>query len=456
MYHRLCSNNIAKQCWFAVTASLALGAMPVYAAPTAGEPIVTHCAEISWLRLPNVKDIKNEPDKVYVYKVDDTPLGNRQPLLLVHGLRGELWPNKFRYEKLVAFLAANPRFNERYKIFLARYNSYLPLAPVSEEFKQTIHGLSQQAGGKKVSIVALSMGGNIVAQAMTDATTDACVDRVLTLGTPFHGSPLFTSSWMQLSMMRWHKTPFTQLDTALPYHIYFSKHTNLLADLNWDDSDSMIPDVGDFRVWFRRGEQHLSPRASRNLDVLKFNADGKINKKKFIVYGGYLQMAASQGPEPWWRGALRAPSWFTTTIVPEHAGKEHAVLRSLNVQMAHALVPPTASKTTAEGYVYGLNDGITPLTSSLFLPNDAMKKLVVNNQNAVNGLKGITDVGRARVFAGIDHLTFIDQYNPHGGSDVLKDQLSDAEPGKTIFSWILDDLLNTLPGANPELAVDSK
>lgn len=395
-----------------------------------------------------------------MYSFDDTPLGNRKPLLMVHGLRGELWPDDFRYRKLCSYLCSNSKFNQRYKIFLARYNSYLPLAPVVEQFEQTIQRLSQQSG-KHITIVALSMGGNIVTEAMADRATDACVDRVLTLGTPFHGSPLFTSNWMELSMMRWHKTPLTQLDTALPYQIYFGKHTNLLSDLNWDNSDHMIPSLGSFRIWFRGGRENvLTPQTAENQAVFNFNAERKVNKRKFIVYGGYLASAA-EGPQPWWRGAARAPLWFSTTVVPMHLGKEHAVLRSLNLQMAHALVPATATRDTTNGqpgFVYGLNDGITPLTSSLFLPNDKMSKVIVSNAGALANLRNIIDVGRARVFAGIDHLSFIDEYTPKGSSEDLKDELSRVEPAKPIFAWILGDLLSGASGSrtDPELASDSK
>ena len=70
------------------------------------------------------------------------------------------------------------------------------------------------------AVVALSMGGNLLQNAMIDPAFDSRVKSVLTLGTPFHGSPLFTSNWMEYSMLRHYHSPISRLDTALAYRLY--------------------------------------------------------------------------------------------------------------------------------------------------------------------------------------------------------------------------------------------
>ncbi|HEY9790065.1 MAG TPA: hypothetical protein V6D22_06695 [Candidatus Obscuribacterales bacterium] len=400
----------------------------------------------------NVKDFKTRPSNVDIYTFDDHPLGNRQPLLMVHGMRGEFWSDCFRWQKLCRFLSRNSDFSARYKIFFARYDSYAPLPKLTLQLQSAIAHLSDAAQQRPISIIALSMGGNIVVDAMTDAATDARINRVVTLGTPFHGSPLFTSGWMQYSMMKWHMTPLTQLDSCLPYEIYFGKHENLLTDLHWDNSDSMLPSVNKYRMWFHPTRVlSLDPQTTANQAVLKIN-DSKLNRSKFTVYGGYLNNEiALEGKQGLLSSLLESPVWFSRTVVPEHLGNEHAVLRYLNREMAHAIVADAADQQT--GAAYGLNDGITPLSSSLFLPAGSMNKVSIRTQDEVSKLKGLVDVHRARVFANIDHLTFIDEYRPGGAGSELRDELSADAKSKPMFKWILDDLL--FDGKPDELATGS-
>jgi hypothetical protein len=451
MYHRIAIQTLRKR------------ALSLLVAAAAAQSISTLCAEAHEMpgangssvgHFPlavNVKDFKNRPQSTDLYEYDDSPLGNRQPLLFVHGLRGEFWSDCFRWQKLCQFLNGHREFTTRYKIYFARYDSYLPLPQLTPRLQVAIRRLSDAAQQRPIAVIALSMGGNIVVDAMTDAATDTCIDRVVALGTPFHGSPLFSSGWMQYSMMKSHITPFTQLDTCLPYEIYFGKHENLTSDLHWDNSDYMLPSVDKYRIWFRpKRVLSLDPQRTANHVVLKLN-DRKLNKGKFTVYGGYLNTTVTvEGKQSLLSSLVYSPLWFSRTVVPEHFGKEHAVLRSLNRQMAHAV--PAAGADGHNGLAYGLNDGITPLSSSLFLPSDKMNKVSIRTQEEVSKLKGLVDVHRARVFANIDHLTFIDEYRPPGSAYEVRDELAADKQSKPMFKWILDDLL--FDGKADELATD--
>jgi hypothetical protein len=399
--------------------------------------------------LASQAQFKREPRSLELYQFDDTALGQRLPLLLVHGVRGELWRDCFRWQKLCTYLTANNQFNSRYKIYLARYDSYQPLDTSVKQFTSVLPEFSHQLGGKPFTIVALSIGGNLVAQSMADDAVAKSVRRVITLGTPFHGSPLFTSPWMDYTMVKWHKTPLTSLDTALPYDIYFAHHKNLLSALSWDNADGLLPDRGNFRLWYKPLHARvLNAAACANARLLDLNAGTQIDKSKFITYGGFLSSdVAIRQPKSAFRRALKAPVWFTTTVLPEHLGKEHAVLRSLNQLIAHASRQPN-------GFAYGLNDGITPLNSSLFLRNQSMEKWPCLASDQVGAIGNLVDVGKARVFANIDHLSFIDEYRPRGGTDDVRDELEPRSAPRPLFSWLLGDLLEG--GVDEQLSVGPK
>jgi hypothetical protein len=437
MYHHLRNQTPVAAFISLVTFALSLQLTTMTAAKAVQTTSLAGSVSAQFRLPPNVKQIKKKPVIVEMYQFDEAPLGSRQPLLLVHGLRGELWKDCFRWQQLCTYLTQDNEFNKRYKIYLARYDSYLPLGQLREQFQQAFLKFAADTGDRPVSIICLSLGGNVVADAMSDPKIDAHVDHVLTMGTPFHGSPLFSSSWMEYTILKTHISPVAQIDVCLPYQIYFGKHRNLLDDLNWDNSDKMLPTIERYRLWYNPlRARAISPGVNGNHSVFKWN-EAQVDKKKFTVYAGYLETPVADG------GAVskrfkNPMSWFVGTIIPMHAGKEHPVLRSLNRQMTAAI---TAGGTRQGNGAYALNDGITPLASSLFLSNPKMDDGIVKQVNLAK-LAEHVDVRRARVFKNIDHLTFIDDYHPKGAARDLVDELSDSNTSKPIFAWVLHDLLS--------------
>lgn len=420
----------------------------VSATAVAAKSAKTISLSASLTRLPSVNNLKRHPVKgVEVYEYDATPIDGRAPLLLVHGLDGE---NKdcFRWRQVCEELAKDKALKSKYKILLARYNTHVPLATVVPEFKRAVAEISPLFGGKQITMLALSMGGNVIQQSLTDDKTTARVDRVLTMGTPFHGSPLFASDWMRYSMAKRYRLPLMRLDNCLPYKIYFDRHRNLLADLPWDNVDKRIPDVGNFRFIFPyiiSGD--LTPSGSGNPELIKFNSGGTVDKAKFITYGGYLDTELTNPKRDHFVfSALHYPAWLMFTKVPEHCGLEHPVLRVLNIQIAQAITDKTGISSGISGKIYGLNDGITPLASALYLPDSALSERSFTTPADVDLIHQYVDVRKARVFGNIDHLTFIDGYRPHGSSALLKDELAPGAPERTIFRWIVTDLMDTPEG----------
>jgi pimeloyl-ACP methyl ester carboxylesterase len=409
--------------------------------PLAGA--VTTLGDPAWSLPPVAKQVKKRPKSVEIYQFDKSPIDNRAPLLMVHGLLGEYWADSFRWRKLATYLQNDPVFAKKYKIVFLRYDTKAPLQDVVPPFRKALEEVSSAFGGQPLNVVALSMGGNMMQMAMKDPTIDKRVKHVLTMGTPFHGSPLFSNKWMEYSMLRHYRSPISRLDTAFAYRMYFDRHKNLLSDLRWDNTDQFIPDVGNFRFYFPMPSHgDLTPSATANTYVASLNSDSDIDKSKFTVYGGYLlnDFATMKGND--FASILKIPYKVTFTLVPEHFGREHPVLRALNQHIARAIVSsPQTLKADGTRYAYGLNDGITPITSAIFLPNSALPGLAVTDAT-VDSLRKFVDVKRARVFRNIDHLTFIDDYHPLRSPSELRDQLSPEEAAKPIFEWIKNDLMD--------------
>lgn len=397
--------------------------------------------------------IKAPVQGVELYQLDEQPLAGRKPLLLVHGLLGENWP-LFRWGDVTRHLNSNQEFKGAYKIYLARYDTVAPLSGVIEPFRQAVGKLYSVSGSKPISIVALSMGGNVVQESMADSAIDGSIEKVLTMGTPFHGSPLFTYDWMQYGFLHNHRAPWVKADLLMSYQLYFARHQNLLSDLRWDNIDKNIPAVGNFSAhvpWRIRGD--LTPTVDGNPHIVGINAELKTDKSKFITYGGYLvaPWAHADRPSLTWQAA-RLPAQFVGTTVPFHFGREHPVLRVLNREISW--VPPSVegakSKQASRKIMYGLNDGITPVASALFLPAKTFNDEFCLSESDVLTLSQFVDVRKARVFRNIDHLTYIDGYRPRRASRFLRDELHPRDGERAIFDWILSDVLDkdlTMPVA---------
>ncbi|MBX9686116.1 MAG: hypothetical protein K2X27_05410 [Candidatus Obscuribacterales bacterium] len=413
------------------------------AAPLTSEVAVT--VPSSYTLPPSKNELKHPPTTVEIYQYDEAPIGNRQPLLMVHGLRGE-FREGFRWEMVVSHLMNDAKFRQKYKVYFARFNTYVLVDTVKPHFKQALLDLSRSTGNKPVTIMALSLGGSLVQAAMADPAVEAAVDKVLTLGTPFHGAPLFCFDWLRYSIIRNHDVPWVRADLCLSYKLYFRLHPNLLEDLRWDNSDGGIPQLGKFSTWF---PFHVTGDVDRqrmsNARILRLNEEIKIDKKKFICYGGYLltpYVTPHQSTRFW--KAVRWPYWFLTCTVPYHMGFEHPVLRALNYEMGRMVVASAEDdkKAIRGSDRYGLNDGITPLVSALFLPSKTLAENPIDRESTISSIRRNIDVQKARVFRQIDHITFVDGYRPRGLPEEMRDELAPELGSRTIFDWMLIDLMD--------------
>jgi hypothetical protein len=391
--------------------------------------------------LPVNKALKRIPRFAQVYQWDDKPLGDRSPFLFVHGLRGEYYPT-FRYAKIIKKFTSNPEFDGKYKVYLLRHDSLSSVNETVPQFRNAIASLYNAAQKRPITVLALSIGGNLVYEGMHDRTTDDSIRLAFTLGTPFRGSPLFCMDWLQYSVYKNLSFPWTRIDHSLAYKYYFNHNPGLVKDFGWDNSDDSIPNVGPFHSKLPLGPHgDLTIGRDVNKRLAELNSQ-PFDKKKLITYSGYL-LNPFMLPEMQRKidTTVMAPYTILTIQAPAHIGREHPVLKWLNRDIGTIIPSKEAQLKTGSQFVYQLNDGITPVASAVFLPQEACASAALVRETELPKLKSITDVHLARVFRNIDHLTFIDGYRPLNASSQIRDEMDPDAGSKHIFDWMLSDLL---------------
>ncbi len=390
--------------------------------------------------LPVKKTNKKRPTRADIYQWDDKPLGNRSPFLFVHGLRGEYYP-AFRWAKIIKKFTSNADFDSRYKVYLMRHDS-LATVRSTPDFQRSIGTLYNACQKRPITVLALSIGGNLVYEGMHDKATDNAIRLVFTLGTPFRGSPIFCQDWLQYSVYKNLSFPWTRVDHSLAYKFYFHKNNGLVRDFGWDNSDESIPNVGYFHSLLPFGPKgDLTVENDVNKRLADLN-NQPFDKKKLITYSGYL-LSPFMMPEKKRKidTTLTAPYTLLSVKIPSHLGREHPVLKFLNRDMSTFITAKQVQEKTGSQFVYQLNDGITPVSSAVFLPPDACANSALVSETELPKLKSATDVYLARVFRNIDHLTFIDGYRPLNASTEIRDEMDPNAGQKHIFDWMLSDLL---------------
>ncbi|MBU6452725.1 MAG: hypothetical protein KGS72_13145 [Cyanobacteria bacterium REEB67] len=387
-----------------------------------------------YLCLNRLHRARTVPVGVEIYQYDASPLGGRQPLLFVHGLHGEFNPT-LRWGKLAAFLQLDAAFRHRYKIYLARYNTHAALPSLERLFRPALLELSDRHDRRPIVIVSLSIAGNVIVGAMADALVKERVARVLALGVPAYGSPLFNADWMQFSMWTRHSW-LSRIDRYLSFKLYFARHKNLLVDYQWSDLDGQKPPLVRCRFHLPLSSK-LNPLADDRSLPSWYKAD---IKDKIWAYAGYEHSEFCGGrPPPRLLLYLTVPYSFFRTTIWTHCACEHAALRLLNHEMGEMVVDHPLNSRVG----YALNDGITPVSSSLFLPVGMMSDLSIATAGDIAKLRQSITVGKARLFENIDHISFIDGYHPLASSKNVVDRLAEDEARRPIFCWLRDDLMSS-------------
>lgn len=393
--------------------------------------------------LPPELLIKHKPGSLEIYQENNSPLNGRRALLMIHGGGGE-FKTQMRWDRVLTAFDKDPVFRKTFKVFFLRYDSSDALGDEIEQAKTLIPKLAAEVG-EPVTVLALSMGGNIIGGALADPAVSNAVDRALCMGTPFHGSPLFSADWYQYSLYKHKFGPVTRLIDTLDYKFYFGKHRNYQRDLKWDNLDEGIPNVGAFKGITKAGPSgDLTPERDAGQLLRQVNKTD-INKGKIIAYAGYLLNAdiISTTAKHKIETYALAPYRFLTVRMPAQLGREQSALKVLSTKIGKVQAVDEEGVSVRR---FALNDGITPVPSALFLAPHAVRKYPILKESDLKHLIPHVDVRLGRVFRDIDHVTFVEGVPPHGGSKLMQDELHPEDGSHTIFEWMLDELLERNQG----------
>jgi len=230
--------------------------------------------------------------------------------------------------------------------------------------------------------------------------------------------------------------------------------------LKWDNFDELIPNIGEYKSELGIGpEGHLTPKTNDNPELAKINESARIDKSKFISYGGYLENIYLMSPKrKLLEQTLIAPFHYVFVKLPVQLGREHPALRMMNHELSNLAVNPDAPiYGPPSPHSYVLNDGITPVSSALYLPPNLIRANPMLMENQLPNLKNLSDVQLVRVFRDMDHISFLDGKPPH---HICKTQLSDQvhpdEGKRKIFQWVAKDLLQHVTDGAAAQAVPAK
>ena len=221
----------------------------------------------------------------------------------------------------------------------------------------------------------------------------------MAMGTPFHGSPLFCADWLKYGIYKNPSWPWTRIDHSVAYKLYFSRNPNLLVDFRWDNCDQSIPSIGHFASKLPLGPRgFLMPEQSVNKRMVEVN-QRNFDKDKLITYSGYL-LNPYQLPERerLIESTFLAPYTIVTITLPAYLAREHAVLKMLNRVIATVVTTSTVAKKSNTNFVFLLNDGITPVSSSMFLADKYCSEGLSREADLIK-LRPLVDVHTARVFS---------------------------------------------------------
>lgn len=221
-------------------------------------------------------------------EVDSTPIGNKTPLIFIHGwnrrgIPGE--PLTDTWSNLTAYFSrsSNAVLRSAFKLYEFRYYSNLvDVATLAGALRDTIDAHSDVSRARQVVFVTHSMGG-LIGRYFLGVPQSGELFRglpggertalVITLGTPHHGSPLANGRAVSATL----DGASRQLWEGI-HDLYFLRgdpgwwEVNR-SDLRWDNFDQVLD---------------YSTYASERNDLLEaMNADGRYDGK-VIAYGGAL------------------------------------------------------------------------------------------------------------------------------------------------------------------------
>ncbi|MBY0402488.1 MAG: hypothetical protein K2X66_01195 [Cyanobacteria bacterium] len=419
-----------------------------------------------------------------IYAFDQTPLGNRTPLILVpgHGQEYELkpwWAHFYEYYRKDSAVLKD------YKLFVYLYRSGDDLKDQATELDQQARKwfIAPQGPQPKMVFISYSLGGNITYQAMEDKRVNEQTEHVFGIAVPYHGSPIFSPDWFLDHARPIAFSPIRRIWDKLLFHTYFSSRLNLVRELQWDNFDGSIPLIASNTTSFSNLMQENSPTlvdVRQEVDPVAHPVplSPRCNtalKQKLILYASFLENDYTHLSANWSHSlpdlAVRIPiqvvslvkkagSTAVGAVLPYYGFSLNGALQYSNHLMAtlshqtHSNSAPSSDKTPLlkelkvserqRYHLYAFNDGVIPLSSMLFLPNQNKPY----TGNAVQMGKA-HDVQFVRIFKGLDHLE-IGEYTQKTKNIRRQDLLKPSEQARSPIEWLLYDLAQLSKSRAPQ------
>lgn len=428
---------------------------------------------------------------------DESPLGNRIPVVLVHGIGGTA-TRLFHWEHFLETAERNEEFNQKYKIYLYHYDSTRSVPAISHNLQRTLKDFITRLDGRDIKILAYSEGGLLVRNALQDSYLDENTIEVLAIATPFHGSPLANPEWLGEQVQT--ESPFSlvRLTQKAVYEITGRRYPTFREDFRWDNFDGAIPadrylklngpaaqvnyslarkanftTYGSYfglevdpEVLPRELSLEVAPPKEKPMPANLFrknflfsmirNNIGKLplaHKKAGQIALKVKGRVLDKQTEPVQMAALAENAVPVMAAVSPGGGAiSQIVLPAVNevpadvpkVRSVRDLAPEPSPTPTAEPVsMMMFNDGISPISSTLWLgrftPRVAgVQQPVEKLWSALRSLKGNRNT---RLFAGLDHRNWMDGVT-RTGEDKVQDLLNPDQKSRTVFEWILFDLMS--------------
>jgi pimeloyl-ACP methyl ester carboxylesterase len=356
---------------------------------------------------PGVPLLETQVGRLIAHPQFDGP----QPLLLVHGIGAENEKPWFHWGAFLRYLTAHPEHAQRFRVYLYQFDSSKSVPEISADLNQTLLKWQATHPQESLKILAYSEGGLLVRNVLQDPRVN--VKKVITVGTPFHGSPLANPAWLHQQTRQTSVLSPVRMFMGLSYKIARKRYPSFEADFQWDNFD----------------------QALLTTDKGEVNGYLMAHDPRFVTYGSFFSVDADDAQElahslnttlP--RERYNLKDWFS----------QHFLFFLVNNNIAKMPLANPSKTTPLMAY----NDGISPISSTLWMGRFVKDKTTVSLKHLWQALLGLRGTGVARLFPALDHRDWLDG-DTRCKTLLVQDLLNPDQPPKPVFEWFLADLTTT-------------
>lgn len=427
-------------------------------------PVVTFAEESAELAEPRVYSTTFYG----LQQLDDKPANGRKPLLLIHGIS----PESGDYDGWGNFIQTVQRQNDmterlhsNYKVYLFRYSPKNSLIDNSGLLVREFNQFGSAFGNQSVTVLAHSLGGLLIKNVMmTNEPVNQKINRVVTIGTPFHGTPLADPDWLKARFESGGFLGLKKLPTKMAYSVTENKFPYFQSDFCWDNFDDALPSA------LLVEQEGMCPHRHPDNGMTRLKqARIKAVSDKFITYSSFFGKDEDI-PQDLLTSVLR-PDQAHLLKFPEDidSGKfsKHAMMEKARKYMTEIPLSDKYQANSLMKSLFELNDGVSPVVSHLWLGRFVAdvsserehKRQPVIEGRMINAFKELPNKAQVRLFQNLDHRDWMEgssRLYPKAGQDgnpsVRIADIFHPESGKkTVFEWLLVDIL---PPVSPQSDIE--